>query len=384
MKKVYLSIVIILISGFSLFAQFENLHFGSDSTLDVVSWNIEHFPKNGQTTINYVTQIIEALDADIIAIQEISDESYLNELIENLDGWDGYYAYSQYVALGYLYKTSVIEDPDIFEIYTSKSREFPRSPLVLEVDYQYEHIVVINNHLKCCGDGSLDINDEWDEETRRYDACNLLDEYISDSHPNDKVFVVGDMNDELTNSYSNNVFRVFIDDPEKYDFVDMGIAEGSSTNWSYPTWPSHLDHILITDELFDEYENPGSGVECIRLDDYFSSWSAYDNNVSDHRPVGVKIKTNSSLGVDDKQNQLVSLLNYPNPASGLTTISISAQNRIASIQICDVSGKPIRHFSLSNNQTSVNWNTSLVPSGIYFVKLIVDNRVLLVNKLVVL
>ena len=36
----------------------------------------------------------------------------------------------------------------------------------------------------------------------------------------------------------------------------MNIALGPSSNWSYPTWPSHLDHILISDEVFDEFENP--------------------------------------------------------------------------------------------------------------------------------
>jgi len=372
-----------IIGSFQLTAQFEDLTFGTDSTLDVISWNIEHFPKNGQTTIDYVTQIVEALDADVIAIQEVSEEVWLNQLIENLDGWDGYYAYDQYVGLAYIYRTAVVEDVNIFEIYTDKSRELPRAPLVMEMNYAGEHFIIINNHFKCCGDGYMDLNDPWDEETRRFDGSNLLAEYISDSHPNDKVFVVGDMNDELTNSYSNNVFRVFLDEPEKYNFVDMGIAEGSSTNWSYPTWPSHLDHILITNELFDEYDNSGSDVDCIRLDDYFSSWSAYDNDVSDHRPVGIKVKTNASLGISN-YTFASTFINYPNPVKNSTTICFTPILAAAQVDIFNNMQQKIRHFDLDVNQSSVIWNTDGVQSGIYYSRLIIEGKVVAIRKILVI
>jgi hypothetical protein len=73
----------------------------------------------------------------------------------------------------------------------------------------------------------------------------------------------------------------------------MDIAYGYASNWSYPSWPSHLDHILITDELFDEFENEGSLVETIHLEEYFNGgWSDYENYISDHRPVGLSLKFN--------------------------------------------------------------------------------------------
>ena len=71
----------------------------------------------------------------------------------------------------------------------------------------------------------------------------------------------------------------------------MNIAYSSSSNWSYPSWPSHLDHILITNELFYEIENEVSSVETIRLEEYFyNGWSEYENYISDHRPVGLRLK----------------------------------------------------------------------------------------------
>ena len=69
-----------------------------------------------------------------------------------------------------------------------------------------------------------------------------------------------------------------------YEFSDMYIAEGSQSNWSFPNFPSHLDHILL-------YNNPYStSTQTLRLDDYIiGGWGKYNNYISDHRPVGVSI-----------------------------------------------------------------------------------------------
>ena len=66
-------------------------------------------------------------------------------------------------------------------------------------------------------------------------------------------FVLGDFNDDISESNSNNVFLDFINDSNSYYFADMLIANGPSADWSFPTWPSHLDHILISNEFFDEF-----------------------------------------------------------------------------------------------------------------------------------
>jgi endonuclease/exonuclease/phosphatase family metal-dependent hydrolase len=382
MRNLIFTIVFVFSSAL-VFAQFENLHFGTDSTLDVVTWNIEHFPKKGQVTIDYVTQIIEALDVDVVAIQEVSGETWLNQLAENLPGWSSYYAYNQYAALAFVYKESTVIDPVFSQIYTGNHREFPRAPLVVEMDFNYEHFVIVNNHFKCCGDGILDLNDPWNYQTRRYDASNLLNQFIENSHPNDKVIVVGDLNDILTDIPVNNVFQVFIDEPSKYMFTDMAIAMGDSSNWSYPTWPSHLDHILITDEIFDEFANSGSDIETIKLDDYFNSWYDYDNNVSDHRPVGIKIKTNSSLGIDDAKQSISKLTNYPNPAYKSTTISVNVAYADAEIDVYNVNGQIVKKFVVGNNLKSVVWDTQSFPAGIYYCKLNDNDITKAVCKIVV-
>ena len=67
-----------------------DLLFGSDTSLDIVTWNIDHFPKDDKT-IEYVSSMIIRLGADIIGLQEISDTESFIELINRLgDGWVGF------------------------------------------------------------------------------------------------------------------------------------------------------------------------------------------------------------------------------------------------------------------------------------------------------
>jgi len=166
--------------------------------------------------------------------------------------------------------------------------------MVMDLNFNGVNYFLINNHFKCCGDGSLDLNDDSDEEKRRYDAINLLRDYIDENLPNQNVIVLGDLNDDIAEPQINNVFQLIINDPN-YEFVDYHIALGSSSDWSFPNWPSHLDHILVSDELFEELAY--SQVETIKLDQYIDGgWNEYDYNISDHRPVFMQLAQNMILG----------------------------------------------------------------------------------------
>ncbi len=308
MKKV---IFLLLISLQLLNAQsLKDLHFGTDSTFEVVSWNIEWFPKNGQVTADSVKTIIQSLAADVYALQEIDDTTLLKQVVSTIPGYACHFKSSYYGGLAYVYNANTVQVNAKYEIYTSQPywNAFPRSPQVLELTFNNEDYVIIDNHLKCCGDGVLDFNDTSDEENRRLRAVNLLKTYIDSVFSNDKVIVVGDCNDILTDLTTNNVFNSFLDDSD-YLFVDFPIALGSSANFSFPTWPSHLDHILITDELFADFSKPNSIVSCIRIDDYMSSWNAYDYNISDHRPVGLKLQIDALIStINDLENSNKNLI----------------------------------------------------------------------------
>ena len=252
---------------------------GTESTLDIITWNIKQFPKNN-LTVSYLAKLIDSMNVDIIAMQEIwgngASGSFENLKIK-LDGWDGHRKSS---GLAYLYKTELTIN-SLTEI--NELNEIIRKPYLLSLTWAGQNIYVINNHFKAFSGA--------ENEAERKIASEKIENYINEYLEDLNVIVLGDLNDELNDEESVNVFQNFIIDSTNYKFVDMDIAYSSSSNWSYPSWPSHLDHILITNELFDEFENEGSSVQTIRLEEYFDNgWTEYENYISDHRPVGLRLK----------------------------------------------------------------------------------------------
>ena len=286
-----------------------DLTFGTTNNLDVVTWNLEWFAKSDQITIDSLVVAINALDIDIVAVQEISNVAEFQTLISQLSGYSGYTSVSN-LRLGYIYKSSLIVN-SINTIFSNDTYNFAgRPPLVMNFSFNNEDVSIINIHLKCCGDGILDLNDPSDEETRRYNAMNMIKSHIDQNLLNDNVIILGDCNDLITDNISNNVFSQCINDSMNYSFADLQIANGSSSNWSYPSWPSHLDHILITNELNNELS---SGlIETIPIDDFLpGGFSTYDAIISDHMPVGISLNfSNIIYGCTD-----INALNYNSNAT---------------------------------------------------------------------
>ncbi len=298
-SKILLFFLIFL--GLQGYAQnFENLSISSEEGLEILTWNIEWFPKSGSTTVDYVSDIIEGIDADIYAIQEIDDTTVFKNMINQLedfnyimmDGWFG--------GLVYVYKTSEIEILDAYEIYTESEywQPLPRSPLVLKFLHQGEEVYAINNHFKCCGDNYINFSDDGDEEMRRLIASTLIEEYMSQELEGKRVILLGDLNDMIDEIEETNVFAPFLESTDLYWFADMEIALGSNSGWSYPTWPSHLDHILVTDEMFEDLNDPTTQVSVIDVASEMGGWFYYEQYVSDHRPVAMSIRL-SPLSVEE-------------------------------------------------------------------------------------
>ena len=60
--------------------------------IEIVTWNIEVFPKSGQITTDKVAMIIKTLNADIFCLQEMSSESAFNRLAEQLEDYTAVYS----------------------------------------------------------------------------------------------------------------------------------------------------------------------------------------------------------------------------------------------------------------------------------------------------
>jgi len=269
-------------------ALFETLSFGSNSTFDVVTWNLQTYPRSNMDTIEYAAAAIMKMKADVIAVQEIMNWVAFDMLVEQLDGYDGYHATSDnYMDLAYIWRTSTVSDVS-FEEPLSGNTPFPRYPLVMHMTFGGDQFVLVNNHLKCCGDGTLEDGDPQDEEYRRALACSMLNDWISTESSDTNLILLGDLNDKLDDSTSHNVFQVFLDDTDQYLFADMPLAsERDSWSWRLQ---SHIDHIMITDELFTDFARPTSDILTIRLDQHLADGiGEYNSMLSDHFPVGLRL-----------------------------------------------------------------------------------------------
>ena len=304
MKK-NLTILFLFVSSFIFSQSLSDLVFGGEGSFEVVTWNLQFFPKNNQTTIDSTKLSMLALNADVYALQEINDVDAFQDLANSLEDYMGYIIPNNYnnLKLAYLVHKDV-EVISHYSILNSNQYSYNfagRPPYLIELSFSGLTFYIINIHLKCCGDGILDELDSGDQETRRKAAINAIKYYIDNNLSDKNVLVVGDYNDLIEDDISNNVFQSFIDDSDNYLFADTPILDFPTYLWSYPTWPSHLDHILITNELFDEFNNAYNYVTTINMAQYFSNgFDGYDNCISDHLPVGIRLWPITS-NIDDKK-----------------------------------------------------------------------------------
>ena len=304
MKK-NLTILFLFVSSFIFSQSLSDLVFGGEGSFEVVTWNLQFFPKNNQTTIDSTKLSMLALNADVYALQEINDVDAFQDLANSLEDYMGYIIPNNYnnLKLAYLVHkdVEVISHSSILNSNQYSYNFAGRPPYLIELSFSGLTFYIINIHLKCCGDGILDELDSEDQETRRKAAINAIKYYIDNNLSDKNVLVVGDYNDLIEDDISNNVFQSFIDDSDNYLFADTPILDFPTYLWSYPTWPSHLDHILITNELFDEFNNAYNYVTTINMAQYFSNgFEGYDNCISDHLPVGIRLWPITS-NIDDKK-----------------------------------------------------------------------------------
>jgi endonuclease/exonuclease/phosphatase family metal-dependent hydrolase len=220
-----------------------------------------------------------AFVAMVALLQAQDAENHWAGFRANSDAWDQ--------NLAYIYKSSEVIISSISEIYRNDELyhgPFPRSPLVMEANWKGFELVLINNHYKARGGE--------ENEARRAQASRLIDQYITANYDRANVIMLGDLNDKITDDKATNVFLPFLDKPEEYRFADMIIAQDSTASWSYPYWKyrGHIDHILISNELFDEFEQEASGVKTVVIDAVMEGGDdARYKYITDHRPVVLKL-----------------------------------------------------------------------------------------------
>ena len=111
-----LTLIFFLASTLAFSQSLSDLVFGGEGSFEVVTWNLEFFPKNNQTTIDSTSVAMAAIQADVYALQEINDEEAFQELANSLEDYTGYIIPNNYnnLILAYL----VHKDVEVISHYS--------------------------------------------------------------------------------------------------------------------------------------------------------------------------------------------------------------------------------------------------------------------------
>ncbi len=173
----------------------------------VATWNLKQFPAEADSPSRFAGAI-DALDVDVLAVQEVEDSAAFQVLVDALPGYEGLLGAAQPgptpIRIGLLWRTSQIRRVRSSELFVSNAL-FPRPALAadFEVVEAGTQFTLVNVHLKA-GTSSAD-------EQQRIDAAKALVEElvrIEDSGE-DEVLLVGDFNEAFGDSRAPEFFGAF-------------------------------------------------------------------------------------------------------------------------------------------------------------------------------
>jgi endonuclease/exonuclease/phosphatase family metal-dependent hydrolase len=302
---------------------------GAATTLDIASWNIEWFGDTGNGPTDEALQlqnaraVISGANMDIWGVAEIVSLTQWNSLKSQLPGYAGFLAKEPNVVngaafysdfnnaeqnVGILYKTSIATVTDARVILTSNDNNFAGRPplqvtLRVTLNGATENIVVIVLHAKCCAD-----SDSW---TRRRNASNALKSYLDSTFPTQKVWVIGDFNDDVDTSITSgnaSPYANFVNDTTRYRFPTRALSDAGIS--STVSFSDTIDHHLNSNEANATYV--AGSVEVFRVDSFISN---YRNTTGDHFPVLSRYNFGGGGGGGSPANVIINEIRANEPGS---------------------------------------------------------------------
>ena len=363
----------------------------NEDTFELVTWNIEWFgstnngPSNEDLQLRNAARVMQNMDADMYLLQEITSSSALQELTDRLDGYRSFIADHISISLktAYIYKTSTIDSISagavtLFQDRNDWAQRLPfRFRFSFEVGDVVQNIIAVNIHAKANTGGFSDREESYQKRVR---AAEDLERYISDRQSDSYVIIAGDYNDDMDVSIFDNretPYDDFLENERSFRVLTKELTDAGEQ--STVGFSSMIDHITITDELFDTFI-VGS-QEVFDADQLISD---YGNTTSDHFPVWAKfdftggLVSNEEIPANDLPNSIRLKQNFPNPFNPSTTISFELnRNARINLEIFDILGRqissPIRNRQFSAGSHQVTFEADNLSSGVYVYRLSVDN-----------
>ena len=337
--------------------------------------------------VNSFKRIITAVNPDIITFNECWNTTQ-NEAKNLLDSW---------LPVSGSSWTCIKNDegnitcakfniPDYYTIDPTYIDRITANVIDLPSSYPRD-ILVINAHFKCCGDN----------DTRQKQADAII-KFIRDvktsggalTLPYGTPFVIsGDLNlvglsqqlttlltgDIINNSTFGEDIAPDWDNTNLSDIIAFHSDKRIATTWteegnSY--WPGRFDYAIASDigaTVSKAFTICTHEMSSERLNEYGLNFDDTDI-ASDHLP---KI---TDFIIEDVPGNVSNINNseiiiYPNPAVN-KQFSVSSKVPIDKISISELTGKVI--YSEKPNSPVININLRKFPSGIYFVKIKIDNN----------
>lgn len=263
-----------------------------DDTLEAVTWNLKWFgdtrqgPSDDRRQTKNILQVTDSLKADLYAFEEVYDQGALDSLVKYMQGYHGFVAtaYPRDQHTSFVYNTQTIDSVSsgiITEGQDEHDWASGRYPFYFSFKYHFNGTTVpiyaVAIHAKA-GSGK----DDYD---RRKAAAQSLYTYLTNQKPDAKIIFLGDYNDDVDESIYNGAetpYQPFVGDQNHYLVVSKSLSDSHQA--SETNYPSTIDHITISNELFPFYVN-GSVAVFQHAEDFISN---YGNSTSDHYPVWAK------------------------------------------------------------------------------------------------
>lgn len=375
-----ISLLIFLFAGafISAHAQqhpgFSFQEISKDSTFDVVTWNIEWFgsenngPDDLDLQFNNVIEVVETIDADLYAFQEIVDKPRFFALKDSLVGFSGFFAsYFQQQKTAYLFRTSVIDSLDSGLLEAQQSEDDwagGRFPLFFEFDLTIGEktlrVFTYNLHAKAFADQNA--------YNQRSNSAESLKNYLDRSRSNASVVILGDFNDGLTKSTYNNEpspYVPFVED-DSYLPITKPLEEEGLASYLSEEFRSFIDHIIATNTLKNIFIEGSQQVADISYIENF------ETTTSDHAPVWTRFDFTKDFEdtFEEAPEEFIVGPNYPNPFNPTTTIPFELDKPTdLTVTVYDMMGRTVSVIadrqSFNAGEHSFIFDASGFSSGVY-------------------
>ena len=182
-----------------------------DGRLEAVTWNIEWFgsgdrgPENERLQRDNVIKVLDSLDADLYALQEINSREELNRITRRMEGFRGFVAEE----IDWIQKTAFIYNTQTIDslssgLITRGQNGFDwangRYPLFFSFNYRYNNqtlpVYAVVIHAKASTD--------HESYQRRVRAADSLYAFLINEKPNVNIILLGDFNDDVDLSIIDN------------------------------------------------------------------------------------------------------------------------------------------------------------------------------------